>query len=206
MLFGSVGGWRRADAYLAVVPLAQIKDKTALRYLQARDDDGRPQWSKKIEDAMIIVDTEHPDKVENPELANAQGCIGTFRAHYSDVLEAWIGVYDCANEGIRLASAALPWGPWRTQRPTDRMLFNPWLDGGYCGFMHAGPYRAVLGCSEAEDIIYGARGDDDFGTAYAPNVIKRYTTGHREQATIYFSFSTWHPYNNVLMRATLGRK
>ncbi len=201
VIFGTGGGWRTADAYLAVVPLAQIQDKFAIRFLKAREENGRPQWSAQESDAMIIVDTEPPGEDENPDLANDQGCIGTFKAHYSDVLEAWIGAYDCAHEGIRLASAALPWGPWRIQESDDRMLFDPLFDGGFCGFMHAGPdYRAALGCSEAEDVIYGERKDEAYGTAYSPNIIKRYTVGNSEQATIYFSISAWHPYNDVLLK------
>ena len=200
MIFSAGGGdWKQADAYLAAVPLAMIRDKSAIRYFSGLDGRDRPTWSNNEADAAVLIDTIHPE----PDLREmAAGCVGTFRAHYDEVAEAWIGIYDCYNTSIELVSAALPWGPW--SEPVK--LFAPFGDGGYCGFMHSGPaYRQGLGCSVDDDPIYGNRTDEDFGNIYAPNIIKQYTKGDRNQATIYFNMSTWHPYNDVLMKAQLKR-
>jgi len=209
VLFGLGPSWLSGDAYLAVVPLSNLQIDPAssdsdLHYLEKLDADGRPVWTQNAQNTLAkIVDTTHPDPQPG---SNPEGCIGTFRAHYSAELEAWIGIYDCSN-AIYLVSAALPWGPWSDPIKDEALLFDPFLHGGYCGFMHAGPaIRSVLGCTADQDIIYGDRKDEDQGLVYAPNIIERYTVGNRNSATVYFNFSMLHPYNDVLLKAQLNRK
>jgi hypothetical protein len=49
-------------------------------------------------------------------------------------------------------------------------------------------------------------GHNNPGGVYAPYVIPRYTRGGLQNTTIYYTMSTWNPYDVVLMRWVFLRK
>jgi|SRR5213075_267441 len=59
------------------------------------------------------------------------------------------------------------------------VLFDPSLDRGYGHFMQEG------------------------GAVYGPYVISRFTKSDGATATIYWTMSTWQPYDVMLMKSTL---
>ena len=207
-VFGTGPKYRESDMYLAVIPLALIEEPDALVYFTGRDQNGLPQWSVVEDEARPIIDVENPLATGNwfagvmlKEKANAEGCIGEFSVHYSGVAETWIAMYNCDFLSIEMHTAVLPWGPW-SQAVT---VFDPLEDGGYCGFLHlSDDFRKVanLNC----DYNVAIPGRVSPGSPYGPYIMERYTTGDRNQATLYFVMSMWHPYNVLVMETQIQRR
>ena len=84
-------------------------------------------------------------------------------------------------------------------------LYDPLEDAGFCSLMHLrDDWDEVLdlGCETNVTV----EGRIDQGSPYGPYIIERYTTGDRDEATLYFTMSTWHPYNVNLMKTTVRQK
>jgi hypothetical protein len=113
-------------------------------------------------------------------------------------------LYSCANTsgsntpGIWMRLAERPWGPW--SRP--QTIFNAKRDGGFCHFIH----RAVnaKNPTPCDDLSAPERIGQE-GTHYAPYLISRFTTGDgaRATSTFYYTMSTFNPYTQVIMKATI---
>jgi hypothetical protein len=203
LLFGS-SVYRDSDPYLAFVPLADVENHAAWRYLAGVDGAGAPIWATEQSSATPLFDA-------TPDPAAEGSCIGELSVTWNEYLEKWLMLYNCLPRprGIRFQVADKPWGPWSTQMQT---LFHPRRDGGYCHFMHDinletcpdgdtafDPYPLLA----PWDPSGGAR-LDEYGGEYAPYVLNRYTKGEvGKWTTVYFAMSTWNPYQVVLMRSTL---
>ncbi len=179
LLWSAGAAYRRGDPYLSYLPLGRVEDRSALRCFAGRNaKTGRPQWSEREADAAALF--AHP-------------CVGESCVTWNPFLRQWLMLYNCGDppgpRGIVFRVASAPWGPW--SQPA--VLFHPWTDGGYARFMHA-PNR---------DALHDAGRENDWGGEYAPYVVERFTVGDAARTTIYFTLSTWNPYNVVLMKATL---
>ena len=182
------GEWHQTDPYLAVVPLAQLENRNALRFF-AGFDGQVPRWSASEDDAAPVFDSE-----SNPEHLLAEGCVGTVDLHYSEVAEAWLGLYDCGLLRLEVRSAEYPWGPWSEAE----RVFTP-DEGGWCHFIHAPPgWPCEAGLPNP-----GRPGEP--GGLYSPHFIERYTSGTRDDLTLYYIVSTWNPYNTFIMTTRLRR-
>lgn len=96
--------------------------------------------------------------------------------------------------GIFMRTAANPWGPWSL--PT--LVFDP-NRGGYCHFMNG--LSCPSGTNNALDISQGLLIP---GGEYAPLLLPaRYMKADEDTLTVYFTMSTWNPYQVVLMRSRL---
>ena len=120
-------------------------------------------------------------------------------------LNKWLMLYNCVGpqRGINFRVSDKPWGPWSD----PRLLFDPWRDRGYCYFMHS---RDHLLCPEGSPnpkdvLVFRTFGDEDWGGEYGPFVIDAYTTGDEttRSTVVYFTMSTWNPYQVVLMKSRL---
>lgn len=182
MLIWGSGEYRYSDVYLAWMPLNLIEDPATIRYFAGTAGPrGAPIWSASEEDARTLFD---------------QPCVGELSASWNPFLERWLLLYNChLTGGVTYRAARAPWGPWSE----DDLLFHPDLDDGYCHFIHRSWAEEV--CDLVSDPF---RWFDD-GGVYGPYLIDRYSKGiEGEQTTIYYTLSTWNPYNVVLMRSTLA--
>jgi hypothetical protein len=183
LMWGS-GRYRQSDPYLAYVPLSTVEDKQTWRYFAGMEAGSlQPVWSTKESDAMPLF---------------VQPCIGELSVAWNSFLQKWLMLYNCDSpRGINFRVADQPWGPWSP----PAVLFDPWADGGYCHFMHADSCEC--------DSVYDSMFDSDrprqweWGGEYGPYQIPRYTTGDATSTTIYYTMSTWNPYQVVLMKSTL---
>jgi hypothetical protein len=118
--------------------------------------------------------------------------IGELSVAWCRPLGCWLMLYNSGDpRGIVIRTAERPWGPWSEAT----VLFEPWRDGGYGKFIHA-PDR---------DAVNDPGREKEYGGEYGPYLIPRFFRGERREATIYFTMSTWNPYNVVLMRARIRR-
>jgi len=207
-IFGTGPIYRESDMFLGIIPLALIEEPQAMVYFAGLNENALPQWSESEEAAQPVIDIDNPlatgdwfAGVELEEKANAEGCIGEFSVHYSEVLETWTAMYNCDFLSIEMHTADLPWGPW-SQAVT---VFDPVKDGGYCGFLHL---PEDIGQVLDLDCDYNVtvQNRSNLGSPYGPYILERYTTGDRDQATLYFVMSMWHPYNVLLMRTEVERR
>ena len=206
-IFGIGPVYRESDLFLAVVPLALIEEPQAMVYFAGLDENDLPRWSESEGDAQLVIDVDNPlatgdwfAGVPLEEKANAEGCIGEFSVHHSEVAETWIAMYNCDFLSIEMHTADFPWGPW-SQAVT---VFDPVKDGGYCGFLHlTDDFDQVLNLNCDYNVTVPGRSDP--GSPYGPYIMERYTTGDRNQATLYFVMSMWHPYNVLVMTTQIRR-
>jgi hypothetical protein len=107
-----------------------------------------------------------------------------------------------------MRSAPQPWGPW-TSQPV--MVFdpgaltdpnNPCSGAGYGRFLHI-PWN-VRHCDQVQDDMFDGFRDNEWGGEYGPYQITRYATGSPANfSQIWFTMSTWNPYQAMLMTATI---
>jgi hypothetical protein len=113
---------------------------------------------------------------------------------WSSNLRQWLMLYNCGNpNGVIARVADKPWGPWSELS----VIFDPATDAGSCYFI-----RGNSDCGPAIDPFSPANGGP--GAVYAPYVIPRFTRGGAGTTTIYYTLSTWNPYQVSLMRSTLA--
>jgi hypothetical protein len=187
ILVWGTGQYRKSDAYLSIVPAAQIETGKGTRYFAGTDASGAPMWSEKESDAAPIV---------------KNGTMGDLSVTWCKDLSLWLMTYDSrppASRGILFSYSRTPWGPWSE----PQVIFNPTRDGAVGKFIHdpsarpddglAGP---VIGMGQANP---GAvRGGE-----YAPYVVERWTKVQGSELNLYYVLSTWNPYVVVLMKSRL---
>lgn len=192
VIFGS-GRYRSSDVYLAVMPLEEIVSGRFIRYYAGRKGT-TPIWGHHEEEAVPLF---------------CAGCVGELSARWNPLLQRWILLYNGDNpRGIVMRSAEKPWGKW--SGPV--MAFDPWQNGGYGKFMHVAwdadipnnPHDFV------HDDMFGSDDDgfkwreNEWGGEYGPYQISPLTRGETGNfAQVYFTMSTWNPYQVMLMTTTL---
>ncbi len=182
IIFGS-GTYRASLIYLAYQPASKIKNKSSIRYFAGMKD-GKPLWNTKESDAQPIYNMSKPE-------------VGELSASYNKFIRKWILMYNHGEpRGINLRTADSPWGPWSD----TQVVFRPWEDGGYCHFIHTNWQH-----SKCDDVHNPGR-ENEWGGEYAPYQFEHFAIGDEQSTTIYFTLSTWNPYEVVLMKAGLKLK
>jgi hypothetical protein len=178
-IFGS-GEYRKSSVCLARVELKHILDHSALRYFRGLDADNRPQWSDKENDAALLF---------------RHNVVGELSVAYCPSIKRYVMLYNSIMpRGIAMRSALQPWGPWSDLE----IIFNPWKDKGYGKFMHVPDRRDT-----PSDGLADPGRASQWGGEYGPYIMARYTTGDSQGCRIYYTMSTWNPYQVVLMRSDL---
>jgi hypothetical protein len=96
----------------------------------------------------------------------------------------------CNSSGIIVRLADTPWGPWSA----PKIIFDP--DDGYGKFIH----------EPGKDSLYDSTrdGQEDKGDEYGPYQMAPYSTGIKGRySKIYFTMSTWNPYQVMQMSAII---
>ena len=183
--WGTAGGasTHNSPPYLARVPPAQIRTKSAIAYYAGSSPAGAPTWGTN-ESAAVALFNDDPN------------CMGELGVEYNSYLKSWMMLYNCRNDsashprGIWMRTASQPWGPWSA----PQTIFRSATDG-YCVVMSKpscpAPYNGGLG------------GD------YGPYFIAGWTTGTPATAnvpastTIYYTVDTFVPYGQVIECSTI---
>jgi hypothetical protein len=190
-IWGS-GRYRASAVYLAVLPLANLETLTGVRYFA-----GGTAWSLNEDDATALI---------------CQGDVGELSARWNPTLARWILLFNSGNpRGILMHSAPLPWGPWSSDPvmifdPSAAPGANPCSGAGYGHFMHVN-YQ-VAHCDHVQDDMFdpGHFRDNEWGGEYGPYQITRYAHNVGDNAAqIWFTMSTWNPYQVMLMKAKIPK-
>jgi hypothetical protein len=180
-IFGS-GKYRESSVCLARVELKDVERRDALRFFSGRAADGSPQWSENERDATPLF---HHDVV------------GELSVAYCKPVKRYVMLYNVNSfqpHGILMRSAETPWGPWSDLQ----VLFDSQKDAAFGKFMHAFDKKHP----DADGLSEPNR-DTTTGEEYGPYIISRFTTGEDGRCRIYYTMSTWNPYQVHIMRSDL---
>jgi hypothetical protein len=171
-LYGS-GDYRKSSVCLARVKPSDLSDRARLEYFSGAATDGQLRWSAREADAVTLFQ---------------HNVVGEFSVSYLAPLAQYIMLYNSsAPRGIVMRSSPSPTGPWNP----GGVLFDPWREQGEVPFIHLG--RG------------GALGDpnrnDRPGAAYGPFIMERYTNCSGDQCRLYYTMSTWNPYQVMVMQS-----
>lgn len=178
-IFGS-GAYRASSVSLARVEQTRIEKKENIRYLSGITKEGAPEWTGDEGRAQPIF---------------RHDVVGELSAAWCPQLDRYLLLYNSSKpRGIVLRTARKPWGPWSDAA----IIFHPWRDKGYGRFMHVPPDRGKV-----VDSFHDPGRADTFGGEYGPFLMARYFTGSGTICRIYFTLSTWNPYQVVVMQSDL---
>lgn len=178
-IYGS-GDYRKSSVCLARVKPADIGDRSKLQYFGGPDADGKPQWLPKEADAVPLF---------------RHDVIGEFSVAYLAPVKRYVMLYNSEKpRGIIMRSAETPWGPWSE----GTVVFEPWRDKGYGHFIHISSKN-----KDKSDALSDLERENEWGAEYGPYMIARFTSGSDGQCRIYYTMSTWNPYQVVVMRSDL---
>ena len=180
-VFGS-GAYRKSSVRLARVKASDIERRDALEYFGGVAGDGRPRWSRREGDAAPLF---------------RHDVVGEFSVAYITVVGRYVALYNSsAPRGITMRSSPTPWGPWSD----GQVIFEPWRDGGYGHFLHiSSTFKG-----DRSDTFHDPRREAEWGGEYGPYLMSRYTTPTPSGGVrLYYTLSTWNPYQVVVMRTDL---
>jgi hypothetical protein len=178
-IYGS-GEYRKSSVCLARVRPGSIRDRSKLQYFAGIDEDEKPYWSKTEVDAVPLFQHD---------------VVGEFSVAYLEPVKRYVLLYNSKEpRGIMIRSAEAAWGPWSE----GTVIFHPWRENGYGHFMHISARF-----KRKSDSLSDPKREDEWGGEYGPYVMSRFTTGDNGRCRIYFTMSTWNPYQVVVMRSDL---
>ena len=179
LIWGS-GHFAASDIFLAYMPADQIENPSSRRYYSGTRG-GKVIWSIDERDAINLTDA---------------GCVREFSVRWNKFLGLWLMLYGSDNpRGIVLQTSSKPWGPWSS----PYIIFDPFTDKGYGDFIH------WPGHDKLSDKVPVDR-ESEWGGEYAPCLIEPYFSPiSNNRSTIYFTMSTWNPYQVVLMSAEISK-
>ena len=192
VLLWGTGLYHESDPYLAYIPLDGVENPASWRYAVTDGDAGHLQgWGNNESDATT------PLFVQECGVLGIHCRMGEFSVTWNPFLRKWLMLYNHGNPAtsgfaINYRVADKPWGKWEG----PYVLYDPACDRGFCHFMH------VEGCDAVGDgIIPGLA--TRRGIVYAPYVISPFTKRDATTTSIYWTMSTWNPYQVMLMKSVL---
>ncbi len=175
VIFGS-GRYRCSDVYLAVKPAARIAEPGGLLFYAGGLS--QPQWSHDENSAVPLF---------------GEGCVGELSARWNPLLGAWTCLYNgdwhadrSSVGGIVMRWARRPYGPWSK----GDIVFS--VDDGLGKFMH-------LPNADHTQEGFSVDRSADLAGMYGPYQIPQYARRTEHGVRIYFTMSTWNPYQVMLM-------
>jgi hypothetical protein len=178
-VFGS-GDYRKSDVFLARVKPAEFAKPAKLEYFAGTAGDGQPRWAAKEGDAVPLFN---------------QPQVGEFSVSYLKPVRRYVMLYNASEpRGITMRTAETPWGPWTV----GRVVFEPDRDHGYGQFMHISSKF-----KKNADALSDPNRNEEWGGEYGPYIMSRFTTGADRDCRIYYTMSTWNPYQVMIMQSDL---
>ena len=182
VLIWGTGAYRKSDPFLAMVPADKIEDRSAIRYYTGVGPRGDSQWSPREADAAVLF--------HQPQL-------GEFSVAWIAAVQRWVMLYNAGNpRGITMRIAPKPRGPWSE----GQVVLDPWKDGAYGKYMHI----SAKFSGGPRDSLSDPGRENEWGGEYGPYLIPRLTRGDASRCRIYYTLSTWNPYQTILVESEIG--
>jgi hypothetical protein len=174
-LYGS-GDYRKSSPCLARVKSSEIGVRSSLEYFSGSAPDGQARWSSREADAVTLF--EH-------------NVVGELSVSYLAPLAQYVMLYNSRDpRGIVTRSSPSPTGPWLP----GGVLFDARREG-YGQFMH------MPGQGGRGDTIGDPGRGDQPGGEYGPFIMERYTNCAGDRCRLYYTMSTWNPYQVMVMQS-----
>ncbi len=178
-IYGS-GDYRKSSVCLARVRPADLGVRSKLKYFGGNGSDGQTRWVGREVDATPLFQHD---------------VVGELSVAYLGPVKRYVMLYNSKKpRGITMRSAAAPSGPWSD----GNVLFEPWRDEGYGRFIHIS--STFQGKSDA---IGDPQQDETWGGEYGPYIMGRFSSGSDHRCRVYYTMSTWNPYQVVIMQSDL---
>jgi len=178
-VYGS-GEYRKSNVFLARVKPADLAKRSKLGYLAGAAPRGQPRWSAKEAEAIPLF--------HQPQ-------VGEFSVSYLKPVKRYVMLYNAANpRGITMRSAQAPWGPWSE----GTVIFEPDRDKGYGHFMHISSKF-----KKNADALSDPNREQEWGGEYGPYIMSRFTSEADGHCRIFYTMSTWNPYQVMVMQSDL---
>ncbi len=176
-MFGS-GAYRASSPTLARIREEDFPQKAAWEYFAGRTFANVPLWSPNASDSARLF---------------FHNQVGEFSCGYVEQLSSWVMLYNSASpRGIVMRTAPDLLGPWSSAQ----VILNP---------SHAyGDYMHISWDANKVDLMSDPDREGEYGGEYAPYLISRFTTGTAERCELYYTMSTWNPYQVVIMKSVVG--
>lgn len=163
----------------------------ALRFLRGNANGAR--WSAVEQEAVPLF---------------CAGDVGELSCRRNAIFNRYFLTYNSSSpRGIVLRYSPQPWGPWSG----PIVIFDPsWgsapgqpIGAGYGRFMHI-PWSVAKVDRVQDDMFQHGWRNNDWGGEYGPYQIPRVSTGtHGVRCELYYTMSTWNPYESMLMRTQI---
>ncbi|MDQ4093200.1 MAG: DUF4185 domain-containing protein [Actinomycetota bacterium] len=174
-IFGS-GRYRSSDVYIAVKPVAKLEEPGG--FLFYAGGLSQPRWNRSEDSAVPLF---------------CAGSVGELSVRWDQLLDAWICLYNAdwpadrsSVGGIVMHWAKSPYGPWSK----GKLAFS--VNDGLGKFMH------LPGADHTQE-GFGVDRSADLAGMYGPYQIPQYSRRSDNGVQIYFTMSTWNPYQVMLM-------
>ena len=196
--------WRyvHSNLYLAAVAASEIeatvngtRDETKWWYCQSAGTAAQPPaWSHDEAAAQPLLNTW--------ELPGAP-CIGEHSVIWSKELQQYLLAYQDRYFKIKFRAASLPWGPWSTEME----VFTSVQPAAEKFIHHPNKDSITQNCVP----VFKPDGTpftvpDNQGATYGPYLLDQTTANADGSVTVYYTMSTWSPYNVFLMKTAFIRK
>jgi hypothetical protein len=183
--------YRHSSVYFARKPTNGLSEPAGMQYFRGTDSHGRPLFGASESSAVPLFHDVPRD------------CAGEISTQWNLYLKRWVLLYNCADNtvsnrrGIYMRMSTHPWGPWSA--PATVFANRD----GLCQFIHRAPAPDRPPC----DALSAPDREQVQGGAYAPGIINDLTKGGVTKlgrwSTIYYTMSTWNPYQVVVMQSTV---
>ena len=185
-IFGSSYQYNRSNLYLAAFSLSDIDAGTSKWFYYA----GNGHWSNGETSSAPLLTAGTPGGSVN---------IGNHSVRWNSALQCFVLMYD-ASGSILTQFAPAPWGPW--SNPVA--VFSSNDNWGVKLLHHPGDQivRSLV-------TVYDSGGSPhDYGSPsgvpYSPNLLDKFTQNADGSVTLYYTVSTWNPYETFLMSSTFS--
>ncbi|HSR07854.1 MAG TPA: DUF4185 domain-containing protein [Bryobacteraceae bacterium] len=179
-VFGSSYQYNQSNLYLAAFSLSDIEAGTSKWFYYK----GNNQWSSQETDSAPLLTT--------------GGSMGNHSVKWNDALHRFVLMYN--NAGAQTQFSATPWGPWSD--PVTIFSGNDYW--GSRLIHHSGQDPIVRSLIPLVDSSGNPVDISNTvaGAPYSPNLLDQFTQNSDGSVTLYYTLSTWNPYEVFLMKST----
>jgi hypothetical protein len=204
-VFG-VPRYRASVPYLALAPHATFGNPMTWMFFAGMSG-GSPVWVTRATWESGHDSSGNWEPPSGAEILTSvpasERCIGEHSVTWNVPLHAWLMLYNCGPWQIEARTAPQPWGPWSDPTVLLSYTHDP---GVVCTII-----MSLTGCKGLRN-YWPINANKSYmpGFFYAPFVMNRYTQaatpgpGQTHAATIYWTLSTWNPYDVIVMQSQVG--